>query len=120
MVRSHLVKNDMLYFNVPEKSELFRKNLLTLRKINEHNSILRARIFLFNKFKEKNENLIHANFEQLELKYKNLKGKESILESKIENLNNKIKKSIEVTESENIKKMKIYNNFNKTNIHVYI
>ncbi|SCN59245.1 conserved Plasmodium protein, unknown function [Plasmodium chabaudi adami] len=90
-----LMKNDMSYFNVPEKNEFFRKNLLTLRKINEHNSILRARIFLFNKFKEKNENLIHANFEQLELKYKNLKGKESILESKIENLNNKIKKSTE-------------------------
>ncbi|CAD2088291.1 conserved Plasmodium protein, unknown function [Plasmodium vinckei brucechwatti] len=95
MVRSQLMKKDMSYFNVPEKNELFRKNLLTLRKINEHNSILRARIFLFNKFKEKNENLIHANFEQLELKYKNLKGKESILESKIENLNNKIKKSTE-------------------------
>ncbi|CAD2100406.1 conserved Plasmodium protein, unknown function [Plasmodium vinckei petteri] len=90
-----LMKKDMSYFNVPEKNEFFRKNLLTLRKINEHNSILRARIFLFNKFKEKNENLIHANFEQLELKYKNLKGKESILESKIENLNNKIKKSTE-------------------------
>ncbi|CAD2088323.1 conserved Plasmodium protein, unknown function [Plasmodium vinckei lentum] len=90
-----LMKKDMSYFNVPEKNEFFRKNLLTLRKINEHNSILRARIFLFNKFKEKNENLIHANFEQLELKYKNLKGKERILESKIENLNNKIKKSTE-------------------------
>ncbi|ETB58487.1 hypothetical protein, variant 2 [Plasmodium yoelii 17X] len=115
-----LMKNDMSYFNVPEKSELFRKNLLTLRKINEHNSILRARIFLFNKFKEKNENLIHANFEQLELKYKNLKGKENILESKIQNLNNKIKKSTEVAKNQNMKKMKIYNNFNKTKIYVYI
>ncbi|KAI4840788.1 hypothetical protein MKS88_001023 [Plasmodium brasilianum] len=90
-----LINEDMNYFKISGKEEMYKKNLLTLRKIYEHNSILRAQICLFNKFKLKNENLIHADFEQLELKYKNLKSKESILEKKIENLNNKIRKSTE-------------------------
>ncbi|SOV75195.1 conserved Plasmodium protein, unknown function [Plasmodium sp. gorilla clade G3] len=89
----YLMKEDMNSFKISGKEELFRKNLLSLRKLYEHNSILRAQITLFNKFKLKNENLIHADFEQLELKYKNLKTKEINLEKKIENLNRKIIKS---------------------------
>ncbi|SPJ09676.1 conserved Plasmodium protein, unknown function [Plasmodium sp. DRC-Itaito] len=89
----YLMKEDMSSFRISGKEEPFRKNLLSLRKLYEHNSILRAQITLFNKFKLKNENLIHADFEQLELKYKNLKTKEINLEKKIENLNRKIIKS---------------------------
>ncbi|SOV22030.1 conserved Plasmodium protein, unknown function [Plasmodium sp. DRC-Itaito] len=89
----YLMKEDMNSFRISGKEELFRKNLLSLRKLYEHNSILRAQITLFNKFKLKNENLIHADFEQLELKYKNLKTKEINLEKKIEKLNRKIIKS---------------------------
>ncbi|KOB87465.1 hypothetical protein PFDG_03688 [Plasmodium falciparum Dd2] len=89
----YLMKEDMNSFRISGKEELFRKNLLSLRILYEHNSILRAQITLFNKFKLKNENLIHADFEQLELKYKNLKTKEINLEKKIENLNRKIIKS---------------------------
>ncbi|CRG98642.1 conserved Plasmodium protein, unknown function [Plasmodium relictum] len=91
----YLIKEDMNYFRISGKEDIFRKNLLTLRKLYEHNSILRSQISLFNKFKLKNENLIHADFEQLELKYKNLKNKENNLGKKIENLNKKIRKSTE-------------------------
>ncbi|SBT32018.1 hypothetical protein, conserved [Plasmodium ovale wallikeri] len=93
---SYLVKEDMNYFKVFGKDELFRRILLTLRKVYEHNSILRAQISLYNKFKLKDENLIHADFEQLELKYRNLKSKEALLKKKNENLNGKICKATEV------------------------
>ncbi|CRG94430.1 conserved Plasmodium protein, unknown function [Plasmodium gallinaceum] len=91
----YLIKEDLNYFKISGKEDIFKKNMLTMRKLYEHNSILRSQISLFNKFKLKNENLIHADFEQLELKYKNLKSKENNLEKKIENLNKKIRKSTE-------------------------
>ncbi|SBS80453.1 conserved Plasmodium protein, unknown function [Plasmodium ovale] len=91
----YLVKEDMSYFKVFGKDELFRSILLTLRKVYEHNSILRAQISLYNKFKLKDENLIHADFQQLELKYRNLKSKEALLKKKNENLNRKICKATE-------------------------
>ncbi|VWU50050.1 conserved protein, unknown function [Hepatocystis sp. ex Piliocolobus tephrosceles] len=92
---SYLMKEDMIHFKILGQDELFKKNLLSLRKVCEHNSVLRAQINLLNEFKLKDENLIHADFEQLEEKYKNLKTKESALEQKILNLYKKIKKSIE-------------------------
>ncbi|GAW79384.1 hypothetical protein, conserved [Plasmodium gonderi] len=91
----YLIKEDMNEFKVQGKEEIFRKHVLGLRKIYEHNSILRAQISVFNKFKLKDENMIHADFEQLQLKYKNLKVKESCLQKKIENLNQKIRRSTE-------------------------
>lgn len=91
----YTIKEDMHQFRSHVKEDEFRRNILEMRKLCEHNSILRAQIELFNKFKLKNENLIHADFEQLELKYKNLNLKEVNLQNKIDSLNKKIKKFIE-------------------------
>ncbi|EUD65277.1 hypothetical protein C922_04406 [Plasmodium inui San Antonio 1] len=91
----YLIREDMNQLKISGKEEAFRKHVLALRKLYEHNSVLRAQVSLFNSFKLKDENLIHANFEQLQLRYKNLRSKGSCLEKKIENLNQKIKRSTE-------------------------
>lgn len=89
----YAVKEDLCFFRMKGAEKIFQKNFLNIRKMYEHNSILRAQITLCNNFRLKNENLIHANFEQLEQKYKNLRTKEQNLQRKIENLNKKIIKS---------------------------
>lgn len=89
----YAVKEDLRFFRMKGMETIFQKNFLNIRKMYEHNSILRAQITLCNNFRLKNENLIHANFEQLEQKYKNLRTKEQNLQRKIENLNKKIIKS---------------------------
>ncbi|GAB64872.1 hypothetical protein PCYB_032830 [Plasmodium cynomolgi strain B] len=91
----YLIREDMNQLKISGKEEAFRKHVLALRKLYEHNSVLRSQVSLFNSFKLKDENLIHADFEQLQLRYKNLRSKGSCLEKKIENLNQKIKRSTE-------------------------
>ncbi|CAA9986624.1 conserved Plasmodium protein, unknown function [Plasmodium knowlesi strain H] len=91
----YLIREDMNQLKINGKEEAFRKYVLALRMLYEHNSVLRAQVSLFNTFKLKDENLIHVDFEQLQLRYKHLKSKGDCLEKKIENLNKKIKRSTE-------------------------
>ncbi|EDL43053.1 hypothetical protein, conserved [Plasmodium vivax] len=91
----YLIREDMHQLKVSGKEETFRKHVLALRKLYEHNSVLRAQVSLFNSFKLKDENLIHADFEQLQQRHKNLRTKGSCLEKKIENLHQKIRRSTE-------------------------
>ncbi|KJP87841.1 hypothetical protein AK88_02445 [Plasmodium fragile] len=91
----YLIREDMNQLKISGQEEAIRKHVLALRKLYEHNSVLRAQVSLFNSFKLKDENLIHVDFEQLQIRYKNLKSKGSCLEKKIQNLNQKIKRSTE-------------------------